>query len=56
MVWEFWRDKKLEDDYLDLKFDYDNMAMVLGYYSMRFGQVTTEDIVNRVGIDPDKLK
>jgi len=55
MVREFLRNKKLENDYLLLQEKYSNTTMVLGYYSLRFGPISTEDLEKMVGLESEKL-
>ena len=49
IFWGFFSYKKLRDNY-------DYMAMVLGYYALRFGEVSDEDVINLIGVDKDKLR
>ena len=55
MIREFLHNKDLEDEYKSLQEANEGLTMILGYYSMRFGQITTEDLVNMVGIEAEKL-
>ena len=56
LIREFLHDKDMEDKYRALQEANEGLIMVLGYYSMRFGQITTEDLTNMVGIEAEKLR
>ena len=43
------------DEYVELGESYQHLLQVLGYYRLRFGIVSVEDIENMVGIDMEKL-
>lgn len=55
MVREFLHNKDLEDKYKSLQESNEGLTMILGYYSMRFGKITTEDIIKMVGLDEENL-
>ena len=49
LVWEVIRYRQL-----DILFD--EVAMMLGYYTLRFGEVTPEEYRTLYGVDKEKLK
>lgn len=55
MIREFLHNKDVEDKYKSLQESNEGLTMILGYYSLRFGSISIEDIEKMVGIESEKL-